>query len=377
MKSYYQSEEKAQIIFQVLSEFKKEFDKKQTIDGTPANKNIKFWILLAFGAHFFRTKKFETALDYVEQARKHTPTIEIVYAHKARVLKKLGRFEEAAAEIETARKMDLADRYFNNKTAKYQMRAGKWLEAEETFTLFTYAKQHETWSTILEMQCMWYELELADCFYRKGDVEAALSRYLLVDRHFHDIVEDQLDFHHYLSKKNNVRAYINMLRYMDTARSHHFFCRAARNIVRCYLDIHTAGKEEIEKGKLPELADYVANRESLLTKEQKEKEEDYIMTIEWEKPLPTAEKFIKELLKYRAQELPTQTLAVELYTTMNLPIKALQNIKQAFTIDGASKCMSFKKQVLAFFAAQDKAELHPLVKATVEEVKAEVLPKFK
>eukprot|EP01061_Rhynchopus_euleeides_P034864 TRINITY_DN58818_c0_g1_i1.p2 TRINITY_DN58818_c0_g1~~TRINITY_DN58818_c0_g1_i1.p2 ORF type:complete len:711 (+),score=402.25 TRINITY_DN58818_c0_g1_i1:251-2383(+) len=377
LKSHYNNEAKVKVLEEILDEFDKEYTESETIDGEPANKVVRFWIWVAYSNHFLRIGQFEKALDYCEKARTHTPTIEMIYAFKARILKKLDRKDEAAQQVEISRNMDLADRYFNNKAVKYLMRCGKWQEAEELYTIFTYTKQHETWATIMEMQCMWYEIELADCFYRKGDIDAALHRYLLVDRHFNDIVDDQIDFHHYLSKKNNVRAYLDMLRFMDHARDHKFFCKAAKQIVRCYLDIHHIGKEEVEKRKLAELAEYVEKRDKLMSKEQKEKETEFDTTIDYDTPLVSAERFLKELLKFRAQELPTQTLAIEFYTVAKFPIKALQNIKQAMTLKGAAASAELKEKVTAFFKAQESIEgTHDLVKQLLADVKAEVMPKF-
>lgn len=80
----------------------------------------------------------------------------------------------------------------------------------------------ENSSNLFDMQCMWYELEVANCHFRQvdytpqlkplrsmmcslirsylwaqGDFGRALKNFSSVEKHFADIVEDQFDFHSY------------------------------------------------------------------------------------------------------------------------------------------------------------------------------------
>ena len=53
----------------------------------------------------------------ISEAVEHTPTVVELYMFKARVLKHLGQVNEAADVVNTARQMDLADRYINTCVA--------------------------------------------------------------------------------------------------------------------------------------------------------------------------------------------------------------------------------------------------------------------
>jgi hypothetical protein len=102
--------------------------------------------------------------------------------------------------------------------------------AEKTAVLFT--KDGDQHNNLFDMQCMWYELASGDSYFRQGMMGKALKKYLAVEKHYNDMVEDQFDFHTYCLRKMTLRAYIRMLRFQDHLHSHHFFCRAAGATIR-------------------------------------------------------------------------------------------------------------------------------------------------
>ena len=81
-----------------------------------------------------------------------------------------------------------------------------------------------------EMQCMWFQTELARAYHRLGKLGEALQKLheiahvsfllifpslsplifhsLYIFQHFVDIVDDQFDFHTYCMRKMTLRAYI-------------------------------------------------------------------------------------------------------------------------------------------------------------------------
>jgi hypothetical protein len=80
---------------------------------------------------------FKRALDLLEVALKHTPTLPEVYMAKAMVLKRAGDAMGAAVAMEDARLLDGQDRFLNGKAAKYWLRAGDVQKAEELLGMFT------------------------------------------------------------------------------------------------------------------------------------------------------------------------------------------------------------------------------------------------
>ena len=59
--------------------------------------------------------QLDEAMGVIDRAIEHTPTAVDFPEKKARLLKKAGRIQAAAEMMDTARKLDLADRYINNK----------------------------------------------------------------------------------------------------------------------------------------------------------------------------------------------------------------------------------------------------------------------
>ena len=110
---------------------------------------------------------------------------------KGRILKLMGDVAGACEVLDKAREVDLADRYINNKTTKYLLRAGRVEQAEKTIGLFTRHEANAV-NNLFEMQCSWFELEYGRAMMRKGEVGKALKKFVAVDQHFTDFAEDQV-----------------------------------------------------------------------------------------------------------------------------------------------------------------------------------------
>ena len=72
-----------------------------------------------------------------------------------------------------ARKMDLSDRYLNNKAIKYLLRASKPEQAVALANLFVRTDDKSTplvLAEIHEMQCLWFEYESGAAALKRGNV---------------------------------------------------------------------------------------------------------------------------------------------------------------------------------------------------------------
>ena len=98
------------------------------------------------------------------------------YELKARLLESGGDVQGAADVVDAGRDLDRQDRYINNQATQTLLRAGRWEEASKLISLFT---RHEgnPEHNLYDMQCSWYELELADCWRRKGELGRSLRKY--------------------------------------------------------------------------------------------------------------------------------------------------------------------------------------------------------
>ena len=193
------------------------------------------WIRVLVALHSDQCGDSAKALEQIDMAIEHTPTLVDLYIFKARIFKHAGELQLASDWMEQARGMDLADRYLNTKSTRYLLRADRIEQAQNIIALFT--KDGDGPSNLFDMQCMWYELESAASYLRIGDFGRALKSFTSVEKHFSDIVEDQFDFHTYCIRKMTLRAYVRMLRLEDRVWGHHFYVRAARGVIETYMRI--------------------------------------------------------------------------------------------------------------------------------------------
>ena len=92
-------------------------------------------------------------------------------------------------------------------------------------------------SVLHDLQCMWYELEVAENAARVGDVIFALKNFFWVETHFEQIQEDEFDFHEYCIRKFSLNSYINLVRMEDRLRLAPAFKRAAKGAILCWLRV--------------------------------------------------------------------------------------------------------------------------------------------
>ena len=133
-------------------------------------------------AWYLRAGLHELAGEYVEginlldKCLDHTPTAVDVYELKGRLQKAAGDMKAAVDSLDKGRDLDRQDRYINNQTTKYMLQAGMEEEALQRISLFT---KHEgnPEANLYDMQCSWYELELAACYAKKEDWGRSLKKY--------------------------------------------------------------------------------------------------------------------------------------------------------------------------------------------------------
>lgn len=205
-------------------------------DGPEAeDASVMLWIHHYLAHHYDRIGQVELAIAEIDKALAHPDTVTECRMAKARFLKHAGDTKQALAVADEARKEDLSDRFVNTKSTKYALRADNVPQAESWISLFTRDGDSGGVQALYDMQCIWYELEAAESHLRCGEIALALKKFMAVERHFTDMIEDQFDFHTYCLRKVTLRSYIKMLRMEDSLRSHTYFQRAATGAVSCLL----------------------------------------------------------------------------------------------------------------------------------------------
>jgi len=193
-------------------------------------------------AWYLRSILHEQAAEYaqgitlINKCIEHTPTAVDFYELKARLLEGGGDIQQAANVIDAGRDLDHQDRFINNQATQTLLRAGRGEEAKQRISLFT-REEGNPEHNLYDMQCTWYELELADCWRRKGDLGRSLRKYMAVIKHYQDFHEDQFDFHMYCIRKVTLRTYCKLLKFEDELWGLPHYGRAAEEVIKIHLHL--------------------------------------------------------------------------------------------------------------------------------------------
>ncbi|XP_022648496.1 N-alpha-acetyltransferase 15, NatA auxiliary subunit-like [Varroa jacobsoni] len=359
LKPLYNDHEKADILHGLVEMYLKNLKEYNTFDG-PSGKiepiTALVWAFYYACQHFDLRGETQRALEIIDEAIEHTPTLIELYLAKAKVFKHSGNMARAVHCLDKAQSLDTADRYINSKCAKYMLRACRINEAESMCAKFT-RENVSAMENLNEMQCMWFQTECADAYARLRKPGEALRKCHEVDRHFVEITEDQFDFHTYCMRKMTLRSYIGLLRLEDVVRSHTFYFRAARIAIQTYLKLHDnpLGDKKLEQDELePTLSKSelkkLRNKQKkameklrMEEKENKDKEkkalpaeeekvDDGLGPDKLERPtnaLDEAIKFLRPLQDLTPNNIETHLLSYEIFRRRDKPLLMLQSLVRA------------------------------------------------
>ncbi|KAG3118952.1 N-terminal acetyltransferase A complex auxiliary subunit [Phytophthora idaei] len=251
LKPLYADKDKVKTLEELILGYLKTLEAKKPLDAgdnsMAANltEQVLLWTNYLAAQHYDRLGNHSKAIEYIEKCIKQEPSLLDFFQRKARILKHMGDLNKAADVMVEGRKLDLADRYINNKATEYLLHADRVDEADATIALFT-RHEGDPQQNLYDMQCMWYEIECGKSQLRQKKFGLALKRFFAVEKHFNDFVEDQFDFHTYCIRKMTLRAYIQMLRLCDEIYGRPFFVEAAHGAIACYEALE---EKEAEKAK--------------------------------------------------------------------------------------------------------------------------------
>lgn len=142
LKDLYRDQDKQQVIEELVERYSRSYAPS---GNAPLSSHSSeppttyLWSLYFLSQHYLHLRQHSRALNLLDLAISHTPTLPELYTCKARVLKRSGDIYGAAQSLNDARLLDLQDRFLNTKCAKYRLRAGLSDEAQEILGLFTKA----------------------------------------------------------------------------------------------------------------------------------------------------------------------------------------------------------------------------------------------
>lgn len=368
------------------------------------------WTMYYMAQHYDQLRDSERALDFIEKAAKHTPTLIEVFVTKGRIYKHAGDLSVAAEWLDEAQLLDTADRYINSKCAKYMLRANMVQQAEEVCARFT-REGVSAMENLNEMQCMWFQTECALAWQRQERWGDALKKCHEVDRHFAEVIEDQFDFHTYCMRKMTLRAYVSLLRLEDVLRRHPFYFKAAKCAIEVYLqlfdhplpeeaaqvasDDHVLSASELKKlknkqrkaAKKAEM-ETAQQAQAQVKKEQHNKSRqqpqqqqadgdpeapqlDELIPDKLARPedaLEKATEFLRPLQLLAHERIETHLMAFEIYFRKRKSLLMLQSLKRAWRLDANSARLH--ECLMRFRVLVEGAEMQQTMSEAVKQVLA-------
>ncbi|KAJ7135988.1 NMDA receptor-regulated protein 1-domain-containing protein [Mycena epipterygia] len=239
IKGLYQDQPKQQIIEEVAVAARDKFSSEPSSStSADVEPTTYLWTLYFLAQHHSYLGRHSQALEMLDSALTHTPTLPELHMFKGRVLKRAGDLFGGARSLEDARFLDGQDRFLNTKSAKYRLRAGMVEEASALLGLFTKKDAASPGADLEDMQSLFYLVEEADAHNRNGNFGPALKKYMAVNKVFDEVEDDQYDFHGYSLRKFTINIYLNLLTWEDRLRSHPAYVKAALSASRIFVAVH-------------------------------------------------------------------------------------------------------------------------------------------
>eukprot|EP00899_Mesostigma_viride_P025222 jgi/Mesvir1/5885/Mv00657-RA.1 len=414
LRSLYRDPAKVELIEKLFLSYVPSLDKDNRFPGGDAAGGAAeppstiVWVRYFLAHHFNKRDDTARALEHIDAALAHTPTAIDLYMCKSKILKHAGNRVGAARLADSARKLDLADRFLNSKCAKRMLEADQVSPAEKTISLFT--RDGDQLNNLFDMQCMWYELAIGASYCRRSDWGRALKKYLAVEKHYQDMMEDQFDFHTYCLRKMTLRAYVRMLRMEDKLHEQACFRRGAAGAIRVYLhlfDHPPQTKEEAEAEATASMSaaekkKYKAKLRKEEARKQKEAEEaareeaaakaaaaagksdgkkkgpakpaavdpdpDGDTAMRTSDPLGEATKLLALLQAHAGGALETHQLAFQVAHRRGKRLLALQAVKRMLALDAAHP--DTHRALVTFWAKEESLGASPAQATLVDKVMA-------
>ena len=105
-------------------------------DKEEQDPTVQVWLYYYIGNHFLFLRDPGQALEFVNKAIEHTPTLLDLYTLKGKIMQVAGDRQTCSKLFEEARILDQADRAINALAACYQVKAGEVERGQDTIGIF-------------------------------------------------------------------------------------------------------------------------------------------------------------------------------------------------------------------------------------------------
>ncbi|KAJ3369250.1 N-alpha-acetyltransferase 15, NatA auxiliary subunit [Kappamyces sp. JEL0680] len=360
---------KAEVILELVEGYHRSLSVSGKINEDGSDKEaptVHLWVMYFLAQFYDFAGNSTKALELIDAAIEHSPTVVELYMVKAAIFKNAGDSASAMAEMDRARCLDLQDRYVNSECTRYMLLNNDTARAESTIALFakesSAADPDEDLNTL---QCSWYSYCTGVAHQNQLKFGLALKRFKQVYNHFLEFMDDQLDFHPYAVRKQTLRSYLDVIASFSTIQAHRFFVQAAKAAITTHLTVFEGGPaaEQMVDG-VSLIEHSAAERKKILSKARKaeakshsnsnsnsnvagaaaaKKNEDPFGTkfVVDADHLAESLKYLKPLLAHCPNDLDVLELACRLYTAKSKRTRlmvekyliVLQYVAKAATLD--------------------------------------------
>ena len=158
LRVFYKDTSKVSIIETILQKNLSSLESTSTFADSPDTPQFPTSLMYAYymlGWHHYFKSEYESALVFSTKCEDHTPSFLDNYVLKAKILKKLYMYNQAAETLKSVYKVDQADRFMINLTSKYMMQNNDIKNADAVFKE-VFLNKAEAERTIHNLQKMWY-----------------------------------------------------------------------------------------------------------------------------------------------------------------------------------------------------------------------------
>jgi peptide alpha-N-acetyltransferase len=252
--------------------------KEASGDASTEPPHFLAWGLLLQAAVLSEVGDQATALAVIARCIEDTPSFVEAWALQGRIYKRAGDPEKAFQSMDEARKLDLADRYVNNRAAKYAARAGHVTLARELVAMFV-RPEHHVDAHLTEMQAAWYCLEMGKGFAALGNYPRALHLLTRVDAFADEAVSDQAEYANYAFRLSAMSTFIDLVKSTTQRRKTRECLEASLAAIDCWIALadrriavyRSVSLDEVKPDEDPELKDLSeAERKKVMKKRRKQ-----------------------------------------------------------------------------------------------------------
>ena len=199
---------KFEVVQSTFTKFMESMEADSTIDGEEQDPMQLCFLYMFLGQTYQIEGDYLKALDLIEKAIAHTPTLIELWQLKAKIMENLGNHNGAEVAYRRAHELDTADRFLNAECAKYVMRNGNKIDDASKIMIRWSEDPNTNEMNAYEYQNLWYEVESGYAEYRKKDYLAAFKYFSYIDKHLVTMSQDFYDFHFYTIRKFQFRSYM-------------------------------------------------------------------------------------------------------------------------------------------------------------------------